>query len=129
VQLNHAASSAGSIKSKSLLQSEMMEDGNGSTSSPLIVREKSSVSPTILYNESTQEEPIILPEMKMLPANYSQCEFLDLVDLIGMLSQILHMNFPIYVSLVVIPSMLTFMIARMLMQLMGINVRPINHVD
>ena len=106
-----------------------MEDGNGSTSSPLIVREKSSVSPTILYNESTQEEPMILPEMKMLPANYSQCEFLDLVDLIGMLSQILHMNFPIYVSLVVIPSMLTFMIARMLMQLMGINVRPINAVD
>ena len=66
-----------------------MEDGNGSA---LIVRENLSVSPTILYNESPQEEPMILEDMKMLPANYCECEFPDLVDLIGMLSQILHMK-------------------------------------
>jgi hypothetical protein len=72
-----------------------MEDGNGS---PLIVRENLSMSPTTLYNESTQEEPMILEDMKMLPANYCQCGFPDLVDLIGMLSQILHMNLPFYVS-------------------------------
>lgn len=62
----------------------MMEDGEGATSSALIVRENSSVSPTILYTESQQGEPMILADMKMLPANYSQCEFPDLVDLIGM---------------------------------------------
>lgn len=106
-----------------------MEDGNRSTSSALIVGENSSVSPTILYHESPQQESMILPDMKMLPANYSQCEFPDLVDLIGMLSQILHMNFPIYVSLVITTSMLTLMLARMLMQLMGINVRSIIDID
>jgi hypothetical protein len=69
----------------------MMEDAIGSTSSALIVREGSSVSPTTFYNESPHLEAM-MTDAKLLPADYSQCEFTDLVDLIGMSFQFLHVS-------------------------------------
>lgn len=60
----------------------MMEDAIGSTSSALIVREGSSVSPMKLTKESPQLDPIPA-NVKLLPTDYSQCDFTDLVHLIG----------------------------------------------
>jgi hypothetical protein len=74
----------------------MMEEGKESTNSALTDRENSSVSPTILYNEGSQQEPMILADMKMLPANYSQCEFSDLVNLIGMYHSSHELPYPCF---------------------------------
>jgi len=61
----------------------MMDDASGSGSSASLQRP--SVSPQILNNESPLLEPMAA-DAKMLPNNYSECEFADLVELIGMLS-------------------------------------------
>jgi hypothetical protein len=58
----------------------MMEDASGSGSSASLLQR----SPQILNNESPQLEPMAA-DAKILPKNYSECEFADLVELIGML--------------------------------------------
>ena len=62
----------------------MMEDASGSGSSASLLL-RPSVSPQILHNESPLLEPMAA-DAKMLPNNYPECEFADLVELIGMLS-------------------------------------------
>jgi hypothetical protein len=58
-----------------------------SSSLSAIVNENPSISPTILNrNTNNAHSPLfqsILADVKMLPSHYSQCEFSDLVDLIG----------------------------------------------
>lgn len=61
----------------------MMENGSGSGSSASFLQ-RPSVSPQILNNESPLLEPMAA-DAKMLPKNYSECEFADLVELIGTL--------------------------------------------
>lgn len=62
-----------------------MESATGSASSTSVVRENLSVSPTTLNKQSPQLEPL-QGEAKMLPNDYTQCDFSDLVELIGMSS-------------------------------------------
>jgi hypothetical protein len=60
----------------------MMEEaiiGSGSTASLL---QRPSVSPQILSNESPLIEPMAA-DAKKLPKDYPECEFSDLVELIG----------------------------------------------
>ena len=101
----------------------MMEDAIEATSSALIVREGSSVSPTTFYNESPYLEPM-MTDVKLLPTDYSECDFTDLVNLIGMSFQFFHVGLKLHVDFCW--RLLTLVIARMLTQLMGINVCIIN---
>jgi len=60
-----------------------MEEASGSTSSlSAVVQNTASVSPIILHDESPVLEPMNA-DAKMLPRSYSQCDFEDLVELIG----------------------------------------------
>jgi hypothetical protein len=61
-----------------------MEDAVDSSvsSASAIVPGQPSVSPTLINNESPQPEAMIT-DVKILPKNYTDCEFSDLVDLIG----------------------------------------------
>jgi hypothetical protein len=78
--LNHAALSAGSVTIREILPKDIMENATGTAS---VIRENLSVSPTTLNKRSPQLAPV-QKEAKMLPNDYTQCEFSDLVELIGM---------------------------------------------
>jgi len=61
-----------------------MEEAPGSTSSlSAVVQNTASVSPIIFNDESPVLEPMNA-DAKALPTTYSECDFADLVELIGM---------------------------------------------
>jgi len=80
-QLSHAASSVGSTKNKDYFGRDTMKDARESASA--IVQTTRSGSPSTLHNETPQTGPV-MRDVKALPARYEQCEFSDLVELIGM---------------------------------------------
>lgn len=80
-QLNHAASSVGSTNNKDYQGRDMME-GARESASPIVQTTRSG-SPSTLNNEAPQIEPM-MADVKVLPARYEQCDFSDLVELIGM---------------------------------------------